>query len=162
MADNKDATINLFGGSFALPKEYQAATFTALGPMDGSAGLSAGPTLAKAVSHQIRRTLTLSATPLPGVDLPPEGLAHGLNEAKNLTKGVVKEVEDLTVDGRPAKKALLRHKQGPTPVVSAVLVTAVPGYVWIVIHSCLDDPAAVKAMRSEFDSFVASIGLGKS
>jgi hypothetical protein len=144
-------------GSIDLPGGYEPQAFIFLGPMDGKAGLSAGPTAAKTVAHQIRRTITLTVSAIGGGEVAAGALGRALDEAKKACNGTVAEVGDRTLHGRPEKHALIRHRQGPMGVVSFVSVIHAQRYIWTVIHSCLDDPNAVAAVRAESEAFINAI-----
>ena len=153
-----DKKVDVLLGNFKLPAGYGPTSFVALGKMDGSAGISAGPTVAKTVANQVRRTIQVHMSPTPGVsEFPPGVLGAALDEAKKMSRATVTEVKDRTVQGCTAKQARLHHKQGAMSVVSFVVVIGAKEAIWTVIHSCLDDPKALEATRKDFEDFIGSI-----
>jgi hypothetical protein len=145
------------GGAITLPAGYEPSTYVFLGPMDGGGTLASGPTMVKTVAHQIRRTITLSMAGVGDAELPPGTLARALDEAKKACGGTVTEVGDRQIQGRPEMHALMRHRQGALNVVSMVAVLHANECVWSFIHSCLDDPNAIKAMRADHEALIASL-----
>lgn len=154
----KDPNKLEFGaGTFTIPKGYNATAFTAIGQMDGQAkAMAAGPTMAKSVANQARRTITVQLMPCPDGDVPDEVLTKGLDEAKKASAGTLKNVKDRLLNGKKAKQATIHFRQGALAVSSYVVIFAAAGNLWLIMHSCLDDPKVLEETGKDFEAMLTS------
>lgn len=132
-----------------------------IGREDKQKSLSAGPTLAKSVSHSYQRTLSATFRPVEPSDMAG-ALESGLNElVKRTGNGKVRKTEDIKLNGNPAKRVEIAHKAGDkTPVVTRAAIYLHENFLQLVVLTSLDDPRTNLQVEKQFMRILTTLKPG--